>query len=383
MPVLFLLLALTASSVTEVDREPTAESIERAIDSGVAYLLDHQEPDGAWGHWRRPLGSDNYSWTTPGTHYSWQVASTGIVCVTLMDLGARIDDRGEAALMRGLDFLCEKGRCKRIDTWDVDNMWGLLYGLEAAGRALAIEDRLGEERARRLRSLAEDVVAMMRYHQSPDGGWAYYDDPPFMRRPSWGTSFVTAAVLLVFEQLEKVGVEVPDIMQERGLRALRTCRIPNGAYSYSVEAFPNPGRLDDIDRVKGSLCRIQVGNLALRICGENEVSDGDLEKGLEQFFRHHKFISLARGRPFPHEAYYANSAYFFFFGHYYAIGNIQQLPAQKRAIWWPQLTAKVLRCQEADGSMWDYSMNSYFRIYGTGWGTSVLIHALREMPQRL
>ena len=102
--------------------------------------------------------------------------------------------------------------------------------------------------------------------------------------------------------------------------------------------------------------------------------------GLEQMMRHHKFISLSRGRPFPHEAYYANSGYFFFYGHYYAAGVIEQLPRELRLQWWPKLVDKVLATQEPDGSMWDYSFFSYHRIYGTAWSASILVKALREAP---
>jgi len=165
------------------------------------------------------------------------------------------------------------------------------------------------------------------------------------------------------------------------LRALRRCRLPNGAYDYNVSAIPSTRGLTGINQIKGSLCRIQVGNLALRICGdEDEVKDEQMDVGLEQLMRHHKFISLARGRPFPHEAYYANSGYFFFYGHYYAAGVIELLPREMRLSWWPRLVEKLLATQESDGSMWDYSFFSYHRIYGTAWTASVLVRALREAP---
>ena len=261
-------------------------------------------------------------------------------------------------------------------------MWAYVYALEAAARALAEDSpRFGSERRARLRSLGEDLIETLEWYQSPDGGWAYYDDPPYTRRPTWGTSFVTASLLLIFEQCEEVGLEVPDKMQQRGMRALRRCRLPNGAYDYNVSVIPSTRGLTGINQIKGSLCRIQVGNLALRICGEEgEVTYEQMVVGLEQMMRHHKFISLSRGRPFPHEAYYANSGYFFFYGHYYAAGVIEQLPRELRLQWWPKLVDKVLATQEPDGSMWDYSFFSYHRIYGTAWSASILVKALREAP---
>ncbi|MEC9476906.1 MAG: hypothetical protein VX764_07720 [Planctomycetota bacterium] len=353
-----------------------------ALEKTVTYLLSHQEPDGAFGHWRGPIGSDDWGWSIPGQHYSWQVATTAITCITLMDLGDQIPEGAEDALERGLDHICKNGRRKRIANWDTDNLWAYVYALEAVGRALAEDPaRFGAERRARLRSLGEDLIDTLEWYQSPDGGWAYYDDPPYTRRPTWGTSFVTASLLLIYQQCERVGLEVPDKMQQRGLRALRRCRLPNGAFDYNVSVIPSTRGLTGINQIKGSLCRIQVGNLALRLCGDaGEVTYQQMVVGLEQLMRHHKFISLSRGRPFPHEAYYANSGYFFFYGHYYAAGLIEQLPRELRLQWWPQLVNKIIETQEPDGSMWDYSFFSYHRIYGTAWSASILAKALSEAP---
>jgi len=355
-------------------------SARAGLDKALVYLLAQQEEDGAFGHWRFSSSPDDKNWMVPEQHYAFQVACTGITCVTLMDLGDLLSEEGEKALERALDNICIQGRRKRIANWDTDNLWGYVYVLEAVARALAEpEPRFGEERRQRLRKLGEDLIVILGNYQSPDGGWAYYDDPPYTRRPTWGTSFVTASLLLIFEQCEEVGLAVPDLMQQRGLRALRRTRLPNGAYDYNIAPIQSTRNLLSINQIKGSLCRIQVGNLALRRLGEpGEVTDQNIVTGLEQLIRHHKFISLSRGRIYPHEAYYANSGYFFFYGHYYASDVIRQLPWDLREQWWPVICQKILETQEADGSMWDYAFFTYHRIYGTAWSISVLAKALAD-----
>ena len=350
------------------------------LDKAVEYLMAHQEEDGAFGHWRNPISPDDKNWMVPEQHLAFQVAITGICCVTLMDLGSDLPQGGEEALERALDNICEKGRRKRIANWDTDNLWGYVYVLEAVARALAEpEQRFGEERRARLRKLGEDLIVILGNYQSPDGGWAYYDDPPFTRRPTWGTSFVTASLLLIYEQCEQVGLEVPDQMQQRGLRALRRTRLPNGAYDYNIAAVQATRNLLSINQIKGSLCRIQVGNLALRRLGDpGEVTDQDIVTSPDHLMRHHKFIPLSTGRIRPPEAYYANSGYFFFYGHYYAADVIRQLPWNLREQWWPRLSQKILETQEEDGSMWDYAFFSYHRVYGTAWSISVLAKALAD-----
>ena len=62
-------------------RQRATEGMQRAVN----YLLEHQEPDGAFGHWRGPIGSDDWGWPIPGQHYAWQVATTAITCVTLKE----------------------------------------------------------------------------------------------------------------------------------------------------------------------------------------------------------------------------------------------------------------------------------------------------------
>ena len=78
--------------------------------------------------------------------------------------------------------------------------------------------------------------------------------------------------------------------------------------------------------VKGSLGRMQVSNWALRRAGRAQVTDEVLREALASFFEHHQFLDVARMRPVPHEAYYANAAYFYMFAHCYAAQAINELP---------------------------------------------------------
>ncbi len=99
-------------------------------------------------------------------------------------------------------------------------------------------------------------------------------------------------------------------------------------------------------------------NLALRRA-RLDISERPAPSGLDLFFQHHKFLDAARGRPIPHEAYYANAAYFYFFVHYYAAQVIAELPADQQARYWDRLRREVIKTQQSDGSSWDYYMNSY------------------------
>jgi hypothetical protein len=236
----------------------------------------------------------------------------------------------------------------------------------------------GSAREPELRRVGQALIDKLAANQTPDGGWAYYDWDPMSRRPTWATSFTTAAALLALDDARRQGLAVDQAMFERGVRAVRHCRLPSGAYTYSVEAVPDPRHSEWIDQIKGSLSRIQVCNLVLHRFDQG-ISIDDLKTGLVHFFRHHRFLDVARRKPIPHEAYYLNSGYFYLFGHYYAADVIALLPAEQQAHYWRQLQREIIKTQEPDGSMVDFFMHSYHKPYGVAYGLLALNRSLQRV----
>ena len=188
----------------------------------------------------------------------------------------------------------------------------------------------------------------------PEGGWGYYDFGFSTRRPKWGTSFCTALVLPALQTGIKLGwADDPKIL-ERAKRYVAKCALPNGAYEYDLNTIPRAGVGESINDVKGSLGRIQVCNWALSETGEKKITQDRIREGVEQFLKHHKFLDVARKRPIPHEAYYANSAYFYWFGHYYAAQAINLLPEDERETYHARLRPHATKVQRKDGSSTDF-----------------------------
>ncbi|MCG3127721.1 MAG: hypothetical protein CHACPFDD_02591 [Phycisphaerae bacterium] len=383
-----LLLAVLATAVPLLDRDavpqrgadepPSAAEVERAIRKGTAFLLGAQNRDGSWGSCREAaVGIDEF-WSNLETHRSWAVATTGLCCMALA--GGEQSDAVRAAYRRGIDYVLANTDLKRPNEWDTDNIWGYVYGLQALVDDLG---RIAEQDAQRraaVRDGVESFVASLRRNQTPSGGWGYYDAFDSVTRPgSWATSFTTAVGLLGLLDARKAGIAIEERMLLEATRAVRRCRLPNGAFAYSADAMPTTGTLEGINQVKGSLGRIQVCNLALLRAGE-EIPVEKLKVGVAHFFREHRFLDVARQRPIPHEAYYYNSGYFYFFGHYYAAQVISRLPSEDRRTFWPKLQREVIKTQEADGSMWDFYMNSYGRPYGTAYSLMVLQQSLVDRP---
>ncbi|MCA8962924.1 MAG: hypothetical protein KDC38_20515, partial [Planctomycetes bacterium] len=143
----------SGASSTPPEKPSVDESRERSRssrDRAIAYLLESQNPDGSWGGAANATFTD--CWSNPETQRSWRVATTGLACMALLEAvdgdwgasDAAQRERGLDAVDRGLDTLIDGASLEQCEDWDLDNMWGYLYGLQGLARALA-NDRFGPE----------------------------------------------------------------------------------------------------------------------------------------------------------------------------------------------------------------------------------------------
>jgi hypothetical protein len=241
--------------------------------------------------------------------------------------------------------------------------------LEAFARLLARE----KDEARRKALLEQSAVAvdlLVRF-ESVNGGWGYYDFDGAFRQPGqFTTSFTTATGLVALKMAEAQGVKVPKRLFERGVALVEKLRKPDGSYAYSWDHlyWPQGG----INKIKGSLGRTSVCDLALKLCGK-DVPSARAEKALDDLEQFGHFLRIARKYPIPHETWYQNSGYFCFYGYYYAaqfMGTVSS--PEKRAVYAKQIASHLLPLQEEDGSWWDYQLYGYHKAYGTGYVLMIL-----------
>jgi hypothetical protein len=358
----------------EVAHDPVAA--REAIERGIAYLLTSQNADGSWGGaWDSLTTWSGEVWSNPESHRSWRVATTGLCYLALRETGHT--DAANAAQDHALDYLIANALVKRPNEWDTMDCWAHIYGLQALAAAYA--DPRCSARRESIRRAAETHLASLAYSQSLGGGWGYLEfRVPRTARPQWATSFTTAAGVVALVEAQRAGLDVDEGLLQRALKAVKRCRLPNGAYTYAVQAITHPRRIGSIDRINGSLGRIQACNLARLMAGD-EVPADELRVGIDHFFREHRFLDIAAHKPVPHEAFYQNSGYFYFFGHYYAARIIGRLPAEERTSLWPQLRHEIIKMQQEDGSMWDYDHHAYDRPYGTAYGIMALQRSLGDV----
>jgi hypothetical protein len=135
-----------------------------------------------------------------------------------------------------------------------------------------------------------------------------------------------------------------------------------------------------INRPGGSLGRSQVCNLALRLHGDEMVTDEVVATWLNRLIARNGWLSIGRKRPVPHESYFAVAGYFYYYGHFYASHCIELLPSDQRPHFQQHLAHILIPLQEKDGSWWDYPLYNYHQQYGTAMAIMSLVRCRSDAP---
>ena len=337
-----------------------ASDAERAAARGVAFLVSSQRADGAWGSFETRRPSEVYT-DTVASHRAFEGATTAL-CVLALERPARRDPTAARAFQRGLERLLAAPPVGRASGQTFYDTWTHTYLVEALARA-ASSPLVGEGRAAVLEVLRREV-ALLCERQAADGGWGYYDFQHSRPVPSGheSTSFLTAAALLALRAAAAAGVPPPTSAVEDGLTCLARLRLPSGAYAYGTYAQLMPAW--DPNEVKGSLGRAQPCNLAL-VLHDRGVDTKAMRTGLETLRGFDHFVQIGRGRPVPHEAWYATAGYYALFGRWYAARVASALPPGERGELPAWIASSTIRWQDPDGSWFDFPLYGYHKPYGT------------------
>lgn len=348
---------------------PTAE-LESSIRRGVDFLVGYQNPNGSWGSATRTKGLNIYA-PVPGSHQAFRAAVTSLVILSLIETGdGRVEvqtaiDKGEAWLLENL------GHVRRATGDAIYNVWAHGYSLQAL-TALALRHPDDADRLKQIRELLELQVELLQRYEVADGGWGYYDFNYQTQRPSGSSiSFTNAAILIALHDAEAAGVTPPPRLVDRAIAATLRQRLPDFSYLYGEYLKWQPRR--GINRPGGSLGRSQACNLALRMWGDERVTDQVLIDWLDRLAARNGWLDIGRKRPIPHEAWMQVAGYFYYFGHYYAARCIQELPADRQPEFQSHLAHLILPKQERDGSWWDFPFYDYHQPYGTAFALMTLV----------
>lgn len=345
-----------------------------ALDRGVRWLIDHQNPDGSWGSFESARPMEIYLGTV-ASHRAFKDSTSALAVMALIE-PARRDAAAMEALRRGVAYLVAVEPSLRANGDTFYNVWTHTFLTQAAARLLA--SGLLPDQDASLRRLLDREISLLISTQAADGGWGYYDFDHQMAVPSGDmtTSFNTASVLLALRDAEAVGRAFPPQKLEEGLAVVERLRLPSGAYVYGTYAQLRPGA--PYNMVAGSLGRSQPCNLALHLYARG-VDLAELEAGLSRMRQDHKYLQIGLGRPRPHEAYYQTSGYYYLYGHYYAAEAAALLPMTPRRDYSTWLIDVLAGIQGEDGSWLDFPMYGYGHAYGTSFAVLALEACLRSL----
>lgn len=346
--------------VTQATTQPARDSYA-AIDAGVKFLVDNQQPDGSWGTGRVTTGFEVDS-MVPGSLDAFRIGASALCVMALREAGEK------TAHDKGLNYLLTTTEPRRDDGELLYNTWAHIYTVQALS-----EEILAHNKDPRLPDAARRAMKSLERYATYVGGWNYYDFHSHTQQPSMGpTSFGTAAGLVALYEAKQAHVEFPPKLAEMAVRRVEESRLPNGFYLYGSDYKYIPRIPANMER--GAVGRTQPCNYVLWLWKSPKVTQPAIRFGLDAMIKDHAFLDMGRLRPVPHQSWYQTSGYYYYFDHYYAARLVTEaVPEDARAAYNEQLRNFVLPHQQPDGSWWDFPMWDFHKPYGTAFAIMTLL----------
>jgi len=287
---------------------PSPSEIQSSIDRGVRFLLETQNTDGSFGsHVSKRIGE--VFAPVPGSHHAFRGATTALAVSSLIECKPN-DPEVQKSVQGAKKWIFEKfGRIKRAQGDAIYNVWAHAYGIQALVKLKSVEGQSDED-TKRIDALIRLQIEMLVKYESVDGGWGYYDFRFQARKPTASSiSFVNATVLIAFKEAQQAGFEIPKKIIKRAYDAIERQQKPDFSYLYGEYLKTMPMR--GINRPGGSLGRSQACNLAMRLWGDEKITDNVLKSWLYRLYLRNGWLGIGRKRPIPHEAWMQVAGYFY------------------------------------------------------------------------
>ena len=312
----------------------------------------------------------------PGAHDAFHTAVTSLVIMALIEAEPKLPEKDRPAVNKAIDRGAEWldshiSKLRRATGDALYNVWGHSYSIQAFVK-LHERAKGDAERQAKLKDLAQSQADMLARYSFVGGGWAYYDFLTQSETPGDSAfSFTTATALIALKQAESIGVTFPERLTKKAIASIIRQQNPDFSYAYGEYLRMKP--MHPINRPGGSLGRSQACNLALRMYGDERVTDDVVKTWLDRLYARNGWLSMGRKKPIPHESFFYVAGYFYYYGHWHAALCIDLLPAAERPHFQDHLAHILLPLQEKDGSWWDFPLYDYHQQYGTAMAVMTLL----------
>jgi hypothetical protein len=359
---------------------PKPEEINSAIERGVKFLLADQYKAGCWGGPEHSKSMNIYA-PPPGAHDAFRTGTTSLAIMALIEVEPKLPEKlrpeVKKSIERGEAWLDDHvSQLRRATGEALYNVWGHSYAIQAL---VKLHDRAkgNPKRQAHLKELAQSQADMLARYSFVGGGWSYYDFLAQTQTPSDAAfSFTTATALIALKQAESIGVTFPERLAKKAIASMHRQQKPDFSYAYGEYLRMMP--MLPINRPGGSVGRSQACNLALRMWGDERITDDVVKAWLNRLFSRNGWLSMGRKRPIPHESFMQVAGYFYYYGHWHAALNIDLLPTAERPYYQDHLAHIILPLQEKDGSWWDFPLYDYHRPYGTAMAIMTLLRCQKQ-----
>ena len=285
-----------------VSRKLMDQATREAVDRGLAYLVEQQHPEGAFGS---------------GTVYQSNVAVTSLAGLALVASG---DTPGRGRYGKqvdlAIDYLLSQSHPSGYVVASESMSHGPMYGHGFS--TLFLAEVYGMAHQQRLRDALEKAVRLIVNSQQKEGGWRYYPDSQD------ADISVTVCQVMALRAARNCGLTVPKQTIERSVAYVKQCQNPDGGYRYQLAR-----------RAESQFPRSAAAVVALYSAGIYEGRE--IDRGLQYLTQFQP-----RGAGVRYESHY-------YYGHYYAVQVMWQAGGEYWMQWYPAIRDELLRKQLPDG----------------------------------
>lgn len=300
---------------------------QKAIDRGLAYLAQAQQPDGGYGH-----GS-----------YQGNVAITSLAGLAFM-AGGHQPGRGLYGknVTRALQFVLSKERQDPpgfLYNPTGSATYGPMYS-HGFGTLLLAEAHgmvIDRDMRKRVRDTLGRALKVIENSQNSEGGWRYQ---PI--RFQADTS-VTICQIMALRSARNAGLEINKSVVDQCVKYVRDCQSPDGGFRYFKQGGPSA-----FPRSAACVCALYSAGI---------YQGREVERGLQY---------LMQSKPNGSGFYRSTPENHYFYGHYYAAQAMWTAGGKYWQDWFPAIREELLNRarQRGDGGWTDNSV-------GTDYGTAM------------